>query len=264
MSKKSKAVTSEIKALLSTQQPVKPEDIKTEVVKVLLSAQQLVKSEAVKAEKVQLEKCDTALHALAQAMLKSEVGYSKAVNGVFLSFADYVRAALPIVARLPAHAASLADIKLVFGEARKSTAIQRVTMLNNIRGIAYGRLATNTTPAMPAQGVTVILDALNACSTMPALRDALALLKPFKHGSTGQTRLPGASDVKPPKTSLAPPLVEPVTASTMPVPGTRLEAIKAACRILEFVSTTFLSAGSDSDLVLEVADVVEKLRAKMA
>lgn len=209
-------------------------------------------------EKVKPEAVDKGLHALALGMAKSEGNYDKALNAVYTAFKDYALAALPIIERMPAHVAALQDIRSVFGEARKPAAIQRITMLNNIRTIAYGKPATRDTAAQEAQGVEGVIEALNACTSLPALKQALSGMKTITHGAQGVAK---GVTVKA-HTKSAP--AEKVKAEDVVIPSTRAEAIKAACRMLEFISNTFLNAGTDSELVLEVADVVEHLKAKAA
>jgi len=212
---------------------------------------------AKRAPKAAPEAVDKSLHALAVTMAKSEGAYDKALNAVYTTFKNYALAALPIIERMPAHTAALQDIHAVFGEARKPAAIQRVTMLNNMRKIAYGAPATRDTPAQEAQGTERVIEALNACASMPALKKALGEMKAVKHAATGKAKTE-------PKVKASASKAAPVKADDVVLPGTRGEAIKAACRMLEFISKTFLSAGSDADLVLEVADVVEHLKAKAA
>ena len=202
------------------------------------------------------EDVDKNLHSLAIKMANSEGAYDKALNAVYATFKDYAIAALPIIERTPAHTAALQDIRKVFGEARKPAAIQRVTMLNNMRKIAYGASETRGTAAQDAQGVQIVLDALEACKSMPVLKQALTKLKSIEHASTGVVK---GVTVKAKVASSAP-----VKAADVVIPETRGEAIKAACRMLKFISETFLSAGSDSELVLEVADVIEHLQRKAA
>jgi hypothetical protein len=206
------------------------------------------------------EAVDKGLHTLAVTMAKAEGSYDKALNQVYTAFKDYALAALPIIERMPAHLAALQDIKAVFGDARKPAAIQRVTMLNNIRKIAYGAPATRDTPAQAAQGLDVVKDALNACTSLPALKQALGAMKTEKHAAQGVAKVTASGT----KAKAAIVGTAPIKADDVQIPGTRAEAIKAACRMLEFISKTFLSAGTDADLVLEVADVVEHLQAKAA
>jgi len=208
---------------------------------------------AQKVTKAKPEAVDKGLHGLAVKMVQAEGKYDVALNGVYSSFKSYVIAALPIIARLPAHIAACTDIRTTYGAARAPAAIQRVTMLNNIRTIAHGKAATRTTPAQPAQGANVILEALEACASLPALKAALTLLKTETHGATGVAK--HSTKAKPAKASA------PAKAEDVQIPGTRAEAIKAACRILEMVSTTFLTISKDSATIDEVAKVVKMLRA---
>jgi len=206
-------------------------------------------------EKAKPEAVDKGLHSLALNMAKAEGNFDKALNQVYTTFKLYALAALPIIERMPAHIAALQDIRSVYGEARKPAAIQRVTMLNNIRTIAYGKPASRDTAAQSAQGVDCVIEALNACASLPALKQALSAMKTVSHGAQGVAK---GVTVK------AHTKAAPVKADDVVIPSTRKEAIKAACRMLEFISSTFLQAGSDSELVLEVADVIEHLKAKAA
>lgn len=214
------------------------------------------KTEPKRAPKVAPEAVDKSLHTLAVVMAKAEGAHDKALNAVYTTFKQYALAALPIVARLPAHAAALEDIKAVFGEARKPAAIQRITMLNNMRKIAYGAPATRDTAEQGAQGVECVVEVLNTVTSMPALKKALSAMKMVKHAAQGVAKVE-------PKGKKAAPSA-PVKAEDVQIPSTRAEAIKAACRMLEFISSTFLKPGTDSDLVLEIDDVVEHLKQKAA
>jgi len=225
----------------------------------LIAAQKAKDAPVVKAGKPAPEVVDKGLHSLAVNMVKAEGSYDKALNAVYTTFKLYALAALPIVERMPAHVAALQDIKAVYGEARKPAAIQRITMLNNMRTIAYGRAASRKNPAQSAQGVECVIEALNSSTSMPVLKQALAAMKEVKHAAQGVAKAhvkatPVKADVK----------AAPVKAEDAVMPSTRAEAIKAACRMLKFISDTFLTAGTDSELVLEVADVVEHLTAKAA
>jgi hypothetical protein len=210
--------------------------------------------EAAKATpKAKPEAVDKGLHGLAVKMVQAEGKFDMAQNAVYTTFKLYVIAALPIIARLPAHIAACTDIRTTYGADRAPAAIQRVTMLNNIRTIAHGKAATRNTPAQAAQGANVVLEALEACASLPALKAALTLLKSETHGATGVAK--HNTKAKPTQSKA------PVKADDVQIPGTRAEAIKAACRILEMVSTTFLTLSKDSATINEVAKVVKMLRA---
>jgi hypothetical protein len=224
------------------------------------------KKEAKEAKvKIVPEAVDKGLHGLAVNMAKAESAHDKALNAVYTTFKLYVLAALPIIERMPAHIAALQDIRAVYGAARKPAAIQRVTMLNNIRTIAYGKPASRDTPAQAAQGVECVIEALNTCASLPALKQVLSGMKSVKHAAQGVAKgvakVTKAGDKAKANTTTK---AAPVKADDVLIPSTRNEAIKAACRMLKFISDTFLNAGTDSDLVLEVADVVEQLQRKAA
>lgn len=224
--------------------------------------QDVAQEKAKRAPKPQPEAVDKNLHSLAVTMAKAEVSHDKALNAVYTTFKNYALAALPIIERMPAHTAALQDIHAVFGAARKPAAIQRVTMLNNMRKIAYGAPATRDTPTQEPQGTARVIEALNACTSLPALKQALTQLKTVKHAATGKAKVTASGEKA--KAATTAPKAAPIKAEDVQIPATRAEAIKAACRMLEFVSRTFLRAGTDSELVLEVADVVEHLKQKAA
>ncbi|MHB0965295.1 MAG: hypothetical protein ACYC36_02465 [Bellilinea sp.] len=210
------------------------------------------KQAVTRAAKIAPETVSKDLHALAVSMSKADLSFDKALNAVYASFKAYAIAALPIIGRMPAHAAALADIKKVYGDARKAAAIQRITMLNNMRKIAYGTEATRDTPAQAAQGIHAVYDVLEKCASLPDLKKALTAMKQVKHAATGKAKTE-------PKAAKAAPAAK-TSASDMPIPNSRAEAIQAACRILQLVSNTHLKAGTDSELVLEIEDVIEHLK----
>ncbi len=215
----------------------------------------LVAADKRPAIRIPVESVDKGLHTLALNMVKAEGSYDKALNAVYTTFKLYALAALPIIARVPAHTAALHDLRAVYGEARKPAAIQRVTMLNNMRTIAYGKDASRDTVAQSAQGVECVIEALNTATSLPALKAMLSAMKLATHASQGV-----------PKTVKVDAHTKgaPVKPTQPEQPTTRGEAIKAACRMLKFISETFLKAGSENDLVLEIADVIEHLQAKAA
>ena len=211
---------------------------------------------AQKTGKVQPEAVDKSLHGLCVKMVQAEGKFDIAQNAVYATFKNYAIAALPLIERYAVHAAALVDIKATYGAARAPAAIQRITMLNNIRTIAWGKAASRNTPAQPAQGAQVVLEALEACGSLPALKTALALLKTEKHGATGIAKVTANGEKA---TGIA--KIIPTKAEDVVLPGTRAEAIKAACRILEMVSTNFLTISKDSATIAEVEKVVKMLRA---
>ena len=207
--------------------------------------------EKAKAEPVKAEKVDASLHGLCVKMVQAEGKFDMAQNAVYATFKAYVIAYLPLGARMPAHIAATLDIKTTYGDSRAPAAIQRITMLNNIRTIAHGKAATRNTPVQLAQGVDTVLEALEACTSLPALKKALGLMKTATHGATGVTKHT-ISDKAPAK---------PIKASEVQIPSTRAEAIKAACRILETVAANFLTISKDSALLDEVQTVIAHLKA---
>lgn len=196
------------------------------------------------------------LHGLAVKMVNSEAACDKAQNAVYTAFKTYCLAALPLIGKSAAHSAAIVDIHKTFGDARKSAAIQRITMLNNMRTIAYGKVATRDTAAQPAQGLQCVLDALEAVSSMPAIKSALVTLKAVKHASAGVAKVePKAGTAKPQGVKVAP-----VKAEDVQIPGTRAEAIKAACRMLEFIAREFLTVSANSAEIAQCDSVVKALR----
>lgn len=206
--------------------------------------------EKAKAEPVKVEKVDASLHGLCVKMVQAEGKWDMAQNAVYATFKNYVIAYLPLGVRLATHAAATLDIKTTYGEARAPAAIQRITMLNNIRTIAHGKSATRDTAVQPAQGIDKVLECLEACGSLPALKKALGLMKTETHGTTGVAKH---------STAKAP--AKPAKASDVVIPSTRAEAIKAACRILETVAANFLTISKDGALLAEVQSVVKHLKA---
>lgn len=203
----------------------------------------------VKPEKVKPEAVAPALHKLAVSMAAADSKVASAENAVYAAFKAYAMAALPIIVKSAAHLAAVTDIKAVYGVAREAAGIQRITMLNSIRTIAHGKAATRSTAAQPAQGVDVVIEALDACESLPALRKALQLMKLEAHGATGKAK--HGTD-KPQATGK-------VKADAVVIPESRAEAIKAACRILEYVKTHILKV-SESAISDEVEHVIATLR----
>lgn len=205
---------------------------------------------AVKAEKQKAEVVAPALHKLAVSMAQADSKVLSAENAVYAAFKAYVMAALPIIASAPAHLAALADIKAVYGAAREAAGIQRCTMLNSVRTIAHGKDATTRNPAQVAQGVDIVIEALDACESLPALRKALQLLKLTTHGATGVTK---HSADKAQATGK-------VKADSVVIPESRAEAIKAALRIMEYVAVLLKpSEIAVSDELRHVAETLRKV-----
>jgi hypothetical protein len=131
--------------------------------------------------------------------------------------------------------------------------VQLVGVVNNARHIAYGKAATRDKGAEVAQGLDVVYSALDTASSIKTLKSALAAMKTEKHASQGVAK------IEPKATK-----VSPVKADDVQIPSTRVEALNAACRILAFVSSTFLQAGTDAELIGEVDEVIQALKAKAA
>lgn len=232
--------------------PLAPKSAQTqEIADLLKVAAAKGAQEAPKAAPVKPEAVDKGLHALALKMVSAEAAHDKAANAVYATFKAYAIAALPIIAKSGAHMAAVLDIRTCYGEARVAAAIQRITMLNNMRTIAHGKPASRNTAAQAAQGVDLVISTLETCTSLPALKKALTLLKTEKHAATGVAK----------HTISDKPKAAPVKASDVVIPSTRAEAIKAACRILEMVSATFLTISKDAETIQEVAKVVKLLKA---
>jgi len=206
-------------------------------------------AQPVKVAKLELEAVDKGIHGLAVKMASAEANHDKALNAVYTTFATYAAVELVISERLAAHNAAIADLYKVYTEARKPAAIQRVTMLNNMRTIAHGKAATRDTAAQPAQGMDKVLAVLSTCKSLPELKTALSSMKSVTHAAQGVAK------VSPKATAKAVTL----KADDVAIPSTREEAIKAACRILEYVSTNFLTLSKDQATIKEVEKVITML-----
>lgn len=188
---------------------------------------------------------------------RAEEAASKADGKRYPAFKDMLRLALPLMADAGQWAAITIDLHTAL-KARNLPAVgvQLVGVVNNARHIAYGKAATRDKGAELAQGLEVVYQALDAATSVKTLKAALAAMKTEKHASQGVAKTA-------PKAAKAAP-VAPTKAEDVQIPSTRKEALAAACRILAFVSSTFLSAGTDAELIGEVEDVIEGLKAKAA
>jgi hypothetical protein len=194
-----------------------------------------------KAVKAAPEQVNHTLHTLAVKMASADASHTKAVNAVFLTFREYCIAALPVIARQAAHNAAIVDIYKAFGVDRKSAGIQRVTLLNNIRKIAYGCAETRGTPEQVGQGAEVVLKALKGCNSIPALKVELSLLKTVKHGATGKAKTEPKAVVKAVQASTA-------KASDIVIPAQPVELLHAVDRILQAYSTHVLTLSVQDDV----------------
>lgn len=207
--------------------------------------------EVAKQSKSVPEAVDKSAHAAILKMVNAEVASDKAVNAVYTAFKGLITVALPLMNRTAAHAAIMVDIHKTYGEARKSAAIQRITMLNNCRTICYGKAASRDTPAQEPQGAQVVLDALETCTSLPALKQALTLLKSVKHGATGVAKVEPKA-----KADKAAPSVK----GGLVLPDTRKAALAAVVRMLELCARVHLTM-KDAELIQEVDKVVKMLKA---
>lgn len=211
--------------------------------------------EAVKPVKSVPETVDKSAHAAILKMVNAEVASNKAVNAVYAAFKALIVVALPLMNRTAAHAAIMVDLHKTYGEARKSAAIQRITMLNNCRTICYGKAASRDTPAQEARGAQVILDALDTCTSLPDLKHALTITKSAKHGATGVAKV-GPKVGPKAKADKAAPSVK----GELVLPDTRKAALAAVVRMLQVCARVHLKT-ADHELVLEIDKVVKMLQA---
>jgi len=204
-----------------------------------------------KPEPVQLS---ASTHKLIEACAKSEVGFDKAVNAVYMTFASLVRGVIVECASNAVRQAVIVDIYRTFGDARKPAAIQRITMLNNCIKIAHGAPATKDTPAQAAQGIEAVEQALTASATLPALKKALQIMKSAKHGATRKVKPKdeAKADKAPAKVSEG--------AQEVKLPDTRKAALDTMARLLQDVARVHLKT-ADHALVLEIDKVVKMLKA---
>lgn len=207
--------------------------------------------ETVKHVKSVPETVDKSAHAAILKMVNAEVASNKAVNAVYAAFKALIVVALPLMNRTAAHAAIMVDLHKTYGEARKSAAIQRITMLNNCRTICYGKAASRDTPAQEARGAQVILDALDTCTSLPDLKHALTITKSAKHGATGVAKV--EPKVKADKAA-------PSVKGELVLPDTREAALTAVVRMLQVCARVHLKT-ADHELVLEIDKVVKMLKA---
>jgi hypothetical protein len=229
---------------------------KAELKDLLMQAAQS-KAQVVKAEKPVVQTCNAQVHAAIVTIGKTEEASNKADGKRYPAFKEMLRLALPLMADVGQWVAIVIDLHQAL-KARNLPAvgIQLVGVVNNARHIAYGKAATRDKGAEGAQGLDVVYTALDAATSVKTLKAALAAMKTEKHASQGVAKTePKAAKVSP---------SAPVKAEDVQIPATRIEALNAACRILAFVSQTFLSAGTDAELIGEIEEVLEGLKAKAA
>lgn len=229
---------------------------KAELKDLLMQAAQS-KVQEVKAEKPVAQICNAQVHAAIVTIGRMEEAANKADGKRYPAFKEMLRLALPLMADVGQWAAIVIDLHQAL-KARNlpSVGVQLVGVVNNARHIAYGKAETRDKGVEIAQGLDVVYTALDAASSIKTLKSALAAMKTEKHASQGVAK------TEPKVTKVSP--VAPVKAEDAQIPATRIEALNAACRILAFVSSTFLSAGTDAELIGEIEEVLEGLRAKAA
>lgn len=229
---------------------------KGELRDLLLQAAQS-KAQVVKAEKPVVQVCNAKVHAAIVTIGRMEEAHNKADGKRYPAFREMLRLALPLMADAGQWSAIVVDLhKTLKARNLPTVGVQLVGVVNNARHIAYGKAATRDKGLEPAQGLDVVYVALDAATSVKTLKAALAAMKIEKHASQGVPKVtPKVAKVLP---------SAPVKADDVQIPSTRIEALKAACRILAFVSSTFLSAGTDADLIGEVEEVIAGLKAKAA
>ncbi len=229
---------------------------KVELKDLLMQAAQS-KAQVVKPEKPVAQVCNAQVHAAIVTIGRMEEAANKADGKRYPAFKEMLRLALPLMADAGQWAAIVIDLHTAL-KARNLPAVgvQLVGVVNNARHIAYGKAATRDKGAEVAQGLDVVYTALDAATSIKILKSALAAMKTEKHASQGVAKTE-------PKAAKAAPSA-PVKAEDVQIPATRKEALAAACRILAFVSQTFLSAGTDAELISEVEEVIQGLKAKAA
>lgn len=229
---------------------------KAELKDLLMQAAQS-KAQVVKAEKPVAQVCNAQVHAAIVTIGKMEEAANKADGKRYPAFKEMLRLALPLMADSGQWAAIVIDLhKALKARNLPAVGVQLVGVVNNARHIAYGKAATRDKGVEVAQGLDVVYTALDAATSIKTLKSALAAMKTEKHASQGVAK------TEPKVTKVSP--SAPVTAGEVQIPATRIEALNAACRILAFVSQTFLSAGTDADLIVEVDEVIAGLKAKAA
>ena len=215
------------------------------------------KAHVVKAEKPVPQSCNAQVHAAIVTIGRMEEAHNKADGKRYPAFKEMLRLALPLMADAGQWSAIVIDLHQAL-KARNLPAVgvQLVGVVNNARHIAYGKAATRDKGAEVAQGLDVVYSALDAATSIKTLKSALAAMKTEKHASQGVAKTePKAAKVSP---------SAPVKADDVVIPSTRVEALNAACRILAFVSSTFLQAGTDAELIGEIEEVLQGLKAKAA
>lgn len=227
----------------------------------LQAAQTKAQPAAHKEEKPAPQQVNHEVHNAIVLIGRAEEAASKADGKRYPAFKEMLRLAMPLMADAGQWAAITIDLHQAL-KARNLPAVgvQLVGVVNNARHIAYGKAATRDKGAEPAQGMEVVFEALDAATSVKTLKSALAAMKTEKHASQGVAKTAPKAAQKP----ASAPSAAPVKAEDVQIPATRKEALAAACRILAFVSSTFLSAGTDAELIGEVEDVIEGLKAKAA
>ena len=206
-------------------------------------------------EKPIAQSCNSEVHAAIVTIGRMEEAHNKADGKRYPAFKEMLRLALPLMADAAQWSAIVIDLHQTL-KARNlsSVGVQLVGVVNNARHIAYGKAETRDKGPELAQGIDVVVAALDKATSIKTLKSALAGMKLEKHASQGVAKTePKAAKAEPSAT---------VRADEVQMPSTRVEALNAACRILSFVSSTFLQAGTDAELICEINDVLEGLKAK--
>jgi hypothetical protein len=225
--------------------------------KALLMQAAQTKAQVVKTEKPVAQVCNSQVHAAIVVIGRTEETANKADGKRYPAFKEMLRLALPLMADAGQWSAIVIDLHQAL-KARNLPAVgvQLVGVVNNARHIAYGKAATRDKGIEFSQGLDVVYTALDAATSIKTLKSALAAMKTEKHASQGVAKTE-------PKAAKAAPSAS-VKADDVQIPSTRVEALNAACRILAFVSSTFLQAGTDAELIGEIEEVLQGLKAKAA
>lgn len=225
-SKKSAAVSAEIKALILAQ-AVKP-----------------------KAAPVAKEETPQTIYTALLPVVKADNAAFKADGAVYAAWNAFLGVYIAEPRSAGQLAATLVSITTLYA-ANKPTGILRKTMLTNVHTVVFGKAAGRkedgtTREAQPAQGADKVQAALEECQTLRGLKTMLATMKIVKHASTGVAKQDtGKAAVSKPA----------------PVISTREQAIKAAVDILQQVAREFLTVGKDAPIISEVDKLVKMLRA---
>jgi hypothetical protein len=189
-------------------------------------------------------------HALIVADYKASLNTSKAGASEYETFKAVLLAVdLSQTAELKA---AQADIKKTFGEGMADSATIRCTMLNNARKVEFGAVVDKH--QVKGAGRAALVKAVESVKSIRELRKAIAAAKPeaLKDNRGGKkapakTNEKPASDVK-------------HIAEGLDMPLDRKAAIEAACKVLEFVATNYLTLAENSTALTSTYATVKLLK----